>query len=238
MSSNSVLWRHCKRFHQDLSVEAYRQCPEQEDSDSDVFVLGRECPSDSDHDASPERSMAEISNRVLDEDTRNQVAHRVTNSNYFETAGGGRARLSIAHSDVPLSILQHFKGTRGEYEASRTSEMHDQHFTNRGGRGNLRVAHGDVAISILQHTSTDHLNDYITRNTAGHTDTDTPLIRPDVRAAEQGARFIPTGNDTSNSRSSQDTPQPASWKFCTLNMTAFSTQHPAIFQLGCHVCGL
>ena len=50
---------------------------------------------------------------VLDEDTRNQVANRVDNCNYFETAGGGRARLSIARSDVPLSILQHFKGTRG-----------------------------------------------------------------------------------------------------------------------------
>ena len=59
MSSNSALWRHCKRYHQDLSVEAYPQCPEQEEADSDVFVLGRECPSDSDHDESPERSMAE-----------------------------------------------------------------------------------------------------------------------------------------------------------------------------------
>ena len=113
MSSNSAMWRHCKRFHQDLSVEAYPQCPEQEESDSDVFVLGRECASDSDHDESPERSMAEISTMVLDEDTRNQVANRVDNCNYFETAGGGRARLSIAHSDVPLSILQHVTGTRG-----------------------------------------------------------------------------------------------------------------------------
>ena len=28
------------------------------------------------------------------------------------------------------------------------------------------------------------------------------------------------------------------WKFCTMNMTAFSTQHLAIFELGSHVCGL
>ena len=52
MSSNSALWRQCKRFHQHLSVEAYPQCPEQEESDSDTFVLGRECPGDSDHDES------------------------------------------------------------------------------------------------------------------------------------------------------------------------------------------
>ena len=60
MSSNSALWRRCKRFHQDLAVEAYPRCPEQEESDSDAFGLGRECPSDSGHDESPERSMAEF----------------------------------------------------------------------------------------------------------------------------------------------------------------------------------
>ena len=42
---------------------------------------------------------------------------------------------------------------------------------------------GDVPISIFQHTSTDHFNEYITRTTADHTDTDTPLIRPHVRVA-------------------------------------------------------
>ena len=29
MSSNLAFWRHCKRFHQDLSTEACPQCPEQ-----------------------------------------------------------------------------------------------------------------------------------------------------------------------------------------------------------------
>ena len=46
-------------------MEAYPRCPEQEESDSDEFILERECPSDSD---GPERSTAEISTRVLDED--------------------------------------------------------------------------------------------------------------------------------------------------------------------------
>ena len=74
------------------------------------------------------------------------------------------------------------------------------------------MAHSDVHTSILQHTSTDHLIDYVTRNASDHSGTGTLLIRPDVRA-EQGARFITTGNDTSNSRSSQDTPQSTSWTY-------------------------
>ena len=58
---------------------------------------------------------------------------------------------------------------------------------------------------------------------------DFSLSPPDVRATGQGARFISrqTASHT-----------PLGWKFCTMNMTAFSTQHPAIFELGCHVCGL
>ena len=151
----------------------------------------------------PERATAETSTRVQ--------ADSVENCNYFETAGGGRARLSMAQSDVLLSILQHVMSTRGEYETSRTSEMHDHHSTNGGGRGNLRAAHSDVPVCILQHTSTDHKSAYITRNAAGHTETDTSLIRPDVRA-ELGARILPIGNDTTNSRSSQDTLQTTSWK--------------------------
>ena len=30
LSSHSALWRRCKRFHQDLGVEAYLRCFEQE----------------------------------------------------------------------------------------------------------------------------------------------------------------------------------------------------------------
>ena len=40
MSSNSALLRHCKHFHQDISVEAPPRCPEQEESDSDEFLNG------------------------------------------------------------------------------------------------------------------------------------------------------------------------------------------------------
>ena len=74
--------------------------------------------------------------------------------------------------------------------------MHDYHSTNGGGRGNLRAAHSDAPINILQHTSIDHDCALITRNAAGHTDTDTPFIQLDVRAAEQRARFLPTDHDT------------------------------------------
>ena len=55
----------------------------------------------------------------------------------------------------------------------------------------------------------------------------TPLIQLDVRAAERKTRFPPTNHDTPN-RSSQVTPQPASWKFSTMNVRAFSTQHPGV----------
>ena len=58
---------------------------------------------------------------------------------------------------------------------------------------------------------------------------DFSLSPPDVRATGQGARFISRQTATHT---------PLGWKFCTMNLTAFSTQHPAIFELGCHVCGL
>ena len=48
MSSHSALWRHCKRFHQDLGVETYSERSEQDKPDPDEFVMGQECQSDSD----------------------------------------------------------------------------------------------------------------------------------------------------------------------------------------------
>ena len=45
--------------------------------------------------------------------------------------------------------------------------------------------------------------------------------------------------NTASDDTSQDPSQtPLGWKFCTMNMTAFSTQHVAIFELGCRVCGV
>ena len=108
--------------------------------------------------------------------------------------------------------------------------------TKRGGTTRLRAAHSDVPISILPHTAIKHDCDHSATNVAGHTDT--PQIQLDVRSAEQGARFLPAGHDTANSKASQDTKPIVNWRFCTMNMTVFSTQHPAIFDLGCHVCGL
>ena len=53
-------------------------------------------------------------------------------------------------------------------------------------------------------------------------------------------RFLPTDHrDTASDDTRRDPSHaPLDWKFCTMNMTAFSTQHFAIFELGCHVCGL
>ena len=88
--------------------------------------------------------------------------------------------------------------------------------TYGGGRAHSRAAHSDVPISILQQTAIKHDRGHITTNAAGHTDT--PPIQPDVRAAQQGARLLPASQDRANSKSSQDTLQNVSWRFCTMNM--------------------
>ena len=88
------------------------------------------------------------------------------------------------------------------------------------------MTHRDVPIRSLQHAAST--------NTTSHDDT--PLVLPDERAAEQGARFLSTGHNMAHSKSSQVAPQNVNWRFFTVNMTAFSTQHRANLELGCHVC--
>ena len=68
----------------------------------------------------------------------------------------------------------------------------------------------------------------------GHADT--PPIQLDVRAAEQGYRFLSAGHDTANSTWSQLTLQNVNWRFCTVHMMALSTL--LFFEPGCQVCGL
>ena len=67
-----------------------------------------------------------------------------------------------------------------------------------------------------------------------------PLLPPDARSNGQGARFLPTDHrDTASDDTRRDPSKaPLGWKFCTMNMTAFSFQHLAIYELGSQVCGL
>ena len=88
--------------------------------------MGQECPSDSD----PEETLtdpsptAETSSDVQDESIRNQVTDSVENCNYLANKGGGRARLSVAHSDVLFGILQHVASARGHLKCMTiTSRM-------------------------------------------------------------------------------------------------------------------
>ena len=90
MSSNSALWRHCKRFHQDIELVISPQRSEQDEPDQNEFVMEHACPCDSDPeetltDASPmvlqsqtpEQATAETSSRVQDESIRNPVTDSV-----------------------------------------------------------------------------------------------------------------------------------------------------------------
>ena len=63
--------------------------------------------------------------------------------------------------------------------------------------------------------------------------TDTPQIQSEVRAEEEDTRFLPAGQDTANNRLNHDTLQVVNWRFWTMNITALSIQHPAVFEFGC-----
>ena len=87
----------------------------------------------------------------------------------------------------------------------------------------MRAAHSYVLNSILS-----TLSGHTTTNAAGHADT--PSIQLDLRVAEHEARFLPAGHDTANSKLSVEIPH---HEHDSLLHSA-----PAIFELGCHVCGL
>ena len=192
------------------------------------------------------------------------------NHNVLETRGGGRARLCEAHSDVPICMLQHTEHVTREEAYCHANEVHISRFTDGGGRGSLRTAHSDVPLSMLLHAAVDVESDEPDMgheclsesgieealSSDSHTALQTqsrcggraspksqsnfPVLQPDVRATEQGALFVPTDHCDNTSDDVRQDPSrtPLGWKFCTMNVTAFYTQHLAIFELGCHVCGL
>ena len=81
------------------------------------------------------------------------------NHNFWETRGGGRASLSEAHSDIPISMLQHIQQLSTEQAYRHANETLRCHFTNGGGRGSPSTAHSDVPLSILHHAAVDEASD-------------------------------------------------------------------------------
>ena len=145
------------------------------------------------------------------------------------TDGGGRGSLKTAHSDVLFSIVRH-AALDEELEEFETG--HDCL-----SEGDIEEALSSDSDSALQaqfpcvqkwHKSNSKETKQL------------PLLPTDARATEQGARFLPTDHrDTASDDTRRDLSHaPLGWKFCTMNMTAFSTQHLPIFELGCHACGL
>ena len=150
--------------------------------------------------------------------------------NFFVTRAGGRARLREAHSDVPFCVLQHTELATREQTCCGANEKHKCHFTDGGGRGSLKSAHSDVPFSIHLHASAQHEKAHITSIATSHKNF--PQLQPDVRAAEHPTDHHDNANDSTRQESSRSS---IGWKFCTMNMTSFSTQHLAIFALMCHV---
>ena len=151
-----------------------------------------------------------------------------------ETRGGGRAQLREAYSDVPFSILR---------PAALDKESDESEF----GHGSLSGGDIEEALSIPiqlykpnQTTRNAISVSESGRRASQRRQSNFPQLPPDAPATEQGARFLPTDHrDTASDDTRRDPSHaPLGWKFCTMNMTAFSTQHLAIFELGCHVCGL
>ena len=152
------------------------------------------------------------------------------------TDGGGRGSLKTAHSDVPFEILRH----------AALDEESDEYEIGHDGlsEGDIEDALSSDSDSALQAQSNDEKRNFrVSRSgkRAGQRrQRNFPLLPPDARVTEQGACFLPTDHrDTASDDTRQDPSQaPLGWKFCTMNMTAFSFQHLAIFELGSQVCGL
>ena len=152
------------------------------------------------------------------------------------TDGGGRGSLKTAHSDVPFEILRH----------AALDEESDEYEIGHDGlsEGDIEEALSSDSDSALQAQSNDEKRNFrVSRSgkRAGQRrQRNFPLLPPDARVTEQGARFLPTDHrDTASDDTRRDPSQaPLGWKFCTMNMTAFSFQHLAIFELGSQVCGL
>ena len=149
--------------------------------------------------------------------------------------GGGRGSQKTARSDVPFSIPRH---TALDEEADEPDMGHECL-----SEGDVEEALSSDSDTALQAQSNDEKRNFRVSRSGGRasqkSQSNFPLLPPDLRATEQGACFLPTDHRHTASDDARQDPShtPLGWKFCTMNMTAFSTQHLAIFELGCHVCG-
>ena len=146
--------------------------------------------------------------------------------------------------------------------------IHKCRFTDGSGRGSLRTAHSDVPFSILLPASVDMVSDehVVEQDCLSEIDIEEALPSDSHTASQTQSndekhnflvsrsgesmseeskqlpsitRFLPTDHHHNASDTRQEPSRaPLGWKFCTMNVTAFYTQHLAIFAFGCHVCGL
>ena len=75
----------------------------------------------------------------------------VENCNYLTTEGGGRARLSVAHSDVPFSNLHEVANTREEQQGSRVIAEKDARFLPAGHDTASNRSNQDTLQNVLRH---------------------------------------------------------------------------------------
>ena len=155
--------------------------------------------------------------------------------NFLEIRDGRRTYLRKVHSVIPLCIHQHSELTIREQTYYLQNEINKCH-TDSDDRDSPETARSDVPVSILLQTSTQHEKALILSTTTSHNNF--PLLSSDIRATEQGVRFLSTErHDNVNVTSRQESSRSSlDWKFCIMNMTVFSTQHLTIFPVGCRVC--
>ena len=159
----------------------------------------------------------------VNEDVRDQQAtHSVEHCNYLTTEGGRthlRVMFSSASSTTPRAKN---RKDHGRLKVTTTSR---------------RMAVGEVM--FLAFSSTQQSNTTAT-TLLQMQQVILTLHGSNLTRGRQNRRHTSYQQATTQptAGSSQDTLQTVNWRFCNMNMTASSTQHPATFELGCHVCGL
>ena len=141
------------------------------------------------------------------------------------TEGGGRGHLKSAHSGVPLCMLH--RGVLDE-ELGETEFGHDLLSEGESEEALETDYDSDIQTMFNDENSIPRCTGAIEKQNKRNGATSLCHHRTCVPQAKERASF-------SRQKASHT---PLGWKFCTMNMTAFSTQHPAIFELGCHACGL
>ena len=161
----------------------------------------------------------------VNEDVRDQQAtHSVEQCNYLTTEGG-RTHLRVMFS-------------------SASSTTPRAHAKNRKDHGRLKVTTNSRRMAVgelmfLAFSSTQQSNTTAT-TLLQMQQVILTLHGSNLTRGRQNRRHTSYQQATTQptAGSSQDTLQTVNWRFCNMNMTASSTQHPATFELGCHVCGL